>query len=373
MGPALLAMPLIAAFAASPQLFQDGLESACEVDSDNDRLANCVELAMQTSRFDADTDSDGLGDGDEAFGTPGALDLPALGAHPRRRDILLEMDWVQDNAGCALHTHRPPVAAIEEVKAIFAAIPSINPDGTSGVNLIVDYGQGPPFTGGSLIAAPASGNISMTELQQIYLPAHFAINRRGYFRYSIHAHHLQEAGFHYSGVAVGDANLVTLGCQYDHDGYQRNVMAHELGHNLGLLHGGDDACENKPNYNSLMSYNVLYHGLDIDCDRFSDGIDFVGFSQGTRRPLHKSSLVEQDGVCPAGHPLAKPVDWNLNGVIDAQPVALDLACPGVAVITDFDDVANMDFTLRAPPDAAEPPPADEGETCPPPPDEGVPP
>lgn len=358
------AVVLTGALAASPRVLHDGFEVACDVDSDADRLPNCVEIAMQTARFDPDTDGDGLSDGDEALGTAGGLDLPGLGAQPRRRDVLLELDWVEDNAGCGLHSHRPSPAVVAQVQAFFAGLPLANPDGSSGINLIVDYGQGPPFTGGNRVNAPASGNVSSTQLQLQYQPVYFASNRLGYFRYSIHAHHLA-AGQYWGGVAVGDAHLVTLGCAFDASGYQRNTMIHELGHNFGLQHGGDIACERKPNYNSLMNYNYAFNGIDIDCDRFPDGIDQLGFSDGRRNTLSKSSLIEADGVCAADDPQAKPIDWNFNGVIDAAPVAVDLACPGIEVLRDWNDLAAMRLPLETLPGAVEPPPALPGEVCPP--------
>ena len=51
--------------------------------------------------------------------------------------------------------------------------------------------------------------------------------------------------------------MVTLGCWAgDTSGtgtaYIRNSIVHELGHNLGLQHGGDETCNYKPNYSSVM-------------------------------------------------------------------------------------------------------------------------
>ena len=36
---------------------------------------------------------------------------------------------------------------------------------------------------------------------------------------------------------------------------------HELGHNLGLRHGGDDLPNFKPNYLSVMNYSFQLTGL----------------------------------------------------------------------------------------------------------------
>lgn len=354
---------------ASQYIVQDGFEDPCHVDADRDRLANCVEFALQSGRFDADTDNDGLGDGDEVLGTQFALDLPSLGVSPLRRDLLLEIDWVDDNTGCLFHSHRPTPATIAAIQAVFAQIPLANPDGSTGINLIVDYGKGSLLSGGSVVPA-VGGTVSLEQLYAAMQPAHFASNRRGYFRYSIHAHSVGAAK-PYSGVAGADTHIVSLGCNTT-PGYVTHVVAHELGHNLGLQHGGGQGlCDNKPNYNSIMNYAYLYHGVDIDCDRFPDGVAHIGFSDGTRRSLAKSSLVEADGVCAATHPLAKPVDWNANGFIDPDPVAVDLACPGTDVLQDWNDVLQMRLAPYTLPNAAPPSPMPVGEVCPPPPGEGA--
>src|SRR5262249_11274810 len=59
---------------------------------------------------------------------------------------------------------------------------------------------------------------------------------------------------------------------------------HELGHNLGLLHGGPDCYNNKPNYISMMNYRYYTGGIE------------VAASPGSVTPI--SCAVESD--CPAG-------------------------------------------------------------------------
>ena len=71
-------------------------------DSDGDRIPDVFELddcsAAVSTCFAGtnpllfDTDADGIGDGDELFGTLGGLDLPAMGVDPCHKDILLETD-----------------------------------------------------------------------------------------------------------------------------------------------------------------------------------------------------------------------------------------------------------------------------------------
>jgi uncharacterized repeat protein (TIGR01451 family) len=80
-----------------------------------------------------DNGSDGAFDGTDSDCI--ILDLHALGANPnpKHKDLFLELDYVAGQT--------PSRAAIQAVKAAFAAAPLNNPDGTTGVNLWVDTGN----------------------------------------------------------------------------------------------------------------------------------------------------------------------------------------------------------------------------------------
>ena len=130
-------------------------------DSDGDRLPDCVETNTGvfvsasntgTNPNVADTDGDAIRDGDEVLGTTAGLDLPAMGTNPLRKNILLEYDWFDDSLECGAHSHRPSAAALEKVRAAYAAAPVSNPDGSTGIFVIQDYGQGGAFTGGNWVA-----------------------------------------------------------------------------------------------------------------------------------------------------------------------------------------------------------------------------
>src|SRR4029079_841121 len=144
-----------------------------DTDTDGDRLPDWAETdtgtfvdegSTGTDPNVADTDGDGINDGDETLGTLGGLNLPAMGANPTHKDLAMEFDWFDDNADpgtCSAHSHRPTPAIVSAVSAAYANSPITNPDGTTGVHLIADYGQGAPFTGGNLIA-DADGQINVT-------------------------------------------------------------------------------------------------------------------------------------------------------------------------------------------------------------------
>lgn len=323
-------------------VFTDGFEESCDIDTDNDRLVNCQEVIHGTSLTDPDTDDDGLRDGDEVLGTTGGLNLPAMGVNPLRKDILIEHDWADDATDCAAHTHRPPPAVLNQMRQIFAESPVVNPNGQTGINLINDVGQGGQFTGANVISIPngaIQGDIFGADFAN-YKAANFVNNRVGYFHYAIHAHRYT-ANPVSSGFAeiVGDDLMVTLQCSI-HDDYILNTTMHELGHNIGLLHGGDTECNFKPNYNSVMNYRFQFFGQDTNCDQYGDGP--ANYSSGSRITLNENSLNESDGVC--GN---VAIDWNGNGTfqngIQADVNASgNVSCGGqFTVLTDVNDWANL--------------------------------
>jgi hypothetical protein len=72
-----------------------------------------------------------------------------------------------------------------------------------------------------------------------------------------------------SGIAEIEGNdlIVSLGDQYQDVGWRHTAtqiggtFMHELGHNLGLQHGGGDDDPYKPNYLSVMSYRYQFAGI----------------------------------------------------------------------------------------------------------------
>lgn len=328
------------------------------VDSDGDRLDDCIETSTGifvdafdtgTDPLDPDTDHDGIDDGDEVLGAENGLDLPGLGVSPLRRDLLAEYDWFDDALECGAHSHRPTDAALDLVTAMFAAAPLVNPDGTTGINFIHDRGQGGLLSGGNLIADPDGvlvGGVGNLEFQT-YKNANFASERFGYFHYVILPHRY-DTNSDSSGQAeiLGDDMIVSLYCA-NSDYNVAHTIAHELGHNLRLLHGGGDNCNYKPNYNSVMNYRYQFPGIDSNCTPPGDGV--LDYSIGDRLSLDENDLDENAGVCGA-----PPWDWNGNSVIETS-VAFDLNpqedfpvlfCGAVlATLNDHDDWANLSLDV----------------------------
>ncbi len=350
------------------EIYNNGFEDPCTEDADGDGLVDCVETNTGiynstsdtgTDPHNPDTDGDGLTDYEEVYGTAGGLDLPALGVNPNHKDILIEYDWFDDSDGCAQHSHRPTDVEIQDVHDFFANAPVPNPDGSNGINIIQDYGQGGAFTGGNQIVDPnnpdgvINGNVFGSQYQN-YEAANFASNRSGYFHYVIMAHqYVTSDGSSSSGYAaiLGHEMMITLGCdalytQSPTPEYTRNAIIHELGHNLGLLHGGDENCNYKPNYNSTMNYAYEFIGIDTSCDGIG-GNYTPGFSSGTRRTLDENNLDETLGMCYS--PIV-PIDWNQDQTYETS-VSYDInyygtpestECGGTkTILHDYDDWANL--------------------------------
>ena len=343
-------------------------EQGCELDTDSDRLRDCYEtgdnrfvspMRTGTSRTLPDTDNDGLRDGDEVLGTTGLLDLPALGANPLRKTVLVEYDWMDDARGCSSHSHRPTQAIADRTAAAFLAMPVSNPDGSTGIDLIQDFGQGGLFTGGNLIA-DADGDIANgvggSEFGG-YKNAHFANTRFRYFHYTILPHSYAATNSSGQAEMPGDDLIVSLACSRSTSNVA-NTILHEIGHNFGLHHGGNVACNYKPNYTSVMNYRYQFPGIDTNCTVPGDGLP--SYSIGSRADLDENALNELAGIC--GLAAGISVDWNSNQLIEplvivdinSSDTAQSSNCGGTrTLLRDFNDHAALNLAhIRSTPDFA---------------------
>lgn len=126
---------------------------------------------------------------------------------------------------------------------------------------------------------------------------------------------------------------------------------HELGHNLGLRHGGGDDTNYKPNYLSVMNYSFQLQGV------IKGGtVGTFDYSRAALPALDKAHLNESAGLGPgaAGYgtkyfcgafqsvlDASGSIDWNCDGMIQPD-VSADINQGGSATgtLTGFNDWAH---------------------------------
>jgi hypothetical protein len=238
-----------------------------------------------------DSDGDGLPDEWELHGVTidgGAgrrfIDLPAMGADPMKPDIFVQIDGM---AG-AQHDQRPSPAAIKLLVDAFANAPYVSPTGSVGIRLHVDAGPrsllgddgatwGPLSRARVLpwqknLGTVANGSYDWSAFDAIKNgPGGFTETGRGpAFHYAIFGcfHDLDDpSGWGASGNSrgIGGTDLIVTLCNFtDAVGTPREqagTLMHELGHNLGLRHGGCDDTNSKAGYASVMNYAYQMEGL----------------------------------------------------------------------------------------------------------------
>jgi uncharacterized repeat protein (TIGR01451 family) len=360
-------------------------------DRDDDGLLDCWE-------------TDGLdSDGDGAMD----VDLASMGADPLRKDLFLEIDCLVsdgnndgDLSDATDHSHCPLKDAVEDVVRSFANAPVTNLDKTEGIQLHIDtgtlYGSGNvisingtggvtgnygdlgeggdqiPEAGNTIIDWDGADGDPATNFYTLK-QANFLPERQLIFRYSLFAHQTnarKAANDCTSGWAEGTPGsdfMVTLGgvgtgggtCWgTDTNGFsigiraeQAGTLMHELGHVIGLNHGGEDSVNYKPNYLSVMNYTFQTCNVPMQpgilpgqCDYSRDAIS-----------LNESSLDECLGFDNGLYGFGS-ADWNNNsnieGVTNCNPpnnsnVSVDInGDSNVALLTGFDDWDNIAYKFR---------------------------
>jgi hypothetical protein len=215
---------------------------------------------------------------------------------PAKDDLYFEIDYM---AG-----HRPSDASLDKIYNAFLnspggktlhiqldeQLPHVNIISSSGIPTAPGYDQLKYWWFGT---QPERGNVS--------LPTNFETNswmtgirsQKGQvFHYVIFAHQ-QQGNTGSSGIAEMPGNdiMVSLGSFTGKVGtrdQQEGTLLHEMGHNLGLDHGGNDGVNCKPNYLSVMSYSRQFSDLV--------GTRPLDYSQSSLNTLNEGQLVESNGI-----------------------------------------------------------------------------
>jgi uncharacterized repeat protein (TIGR01451 family) len=319
-------------------------------------------------RIDLDSDSDGLWDDweDAGIDTNGdgilELNLRALGAQVMRKDIFVRYDYMDCavlGSGCATpHSHQPDATAMAEVVNAFANAPVPNPDGSTGITLHLEPGSAVRHYDTANIPGPcaAVGPFvrSLDDVKAGTMPLNDP--KRFTHRYALLAH-AQTASGGASGCAElpGNDLIVTLANFGETALRQARTFMHELGHTLGLRHGGDQDTNYKPNYLSLMNYAFQIDGIPQN----NGAPNRMDYSRGNNN-LDETSLNEMSGIGVAGSTdntvwtcappglldsetggAAGPINWNCLGQsneLASGDVNGDRICirPGANGVLDLD-------------------------------------
>lgn len=227
--------------------------------SDRDGICDAAEARYGTDPAQTDSDGDGFSDSAELYGVYNreVLDIRGLGVDPRQIDVLLEIDYQP--------TRAPTEAGLQAVKDAFANAPPRPewPNNKPGIALHtwiddqVDNDR--PVDYPDLVDATATVK-NWWNLNSSW-PTHYGLFAGSL---SFNGEVISNSGV--SSSIPGQIFFVTLHESPNTGGAvteaeQARTLMHELGHNLGLQHGGQEPTKYKPNYFSVMNYMYQFDAL----------------------------------------------------------------------------------------------------------------
>ena len=345
-------------------------------DTDGDDLANDVEAFFGTSSQTSDTDGDGLTDRMEIYGSesPGflgsptsATDIRARGASPFHKDLFVQVDYHRKTGSGGTVSMYPSSTLTNQIAAFYGSLALPNPDGLLGINVVVL-----PGTAYDLDGVDCDDEFTDT--------LYYSLWRDNFFTHGLFCNGNTSTNnnggrgkiggslFHVNvsppnNSAADDATEPAVHLVYA-------LFLHEVGHNLGLLHGGFENLNCKPNYPSNMNYG---YDTEFNMNRSAVSISNtqLQYSLGELPELENWQLTETDPLNRTSAQLSflqffggssistgftvwpgttgGDVDWNRNGVMDGfvpftDPRATGSGSPScantnnLALLRDHDDI-----------------------------------
>jgi len=329
-------------------------------DSDGDGIGPTLEGIVGSSNQQSDSDQDGINDYAELFGTDtssgASLNFPMMGADPAQKDLYIEADWqVCTDASCGNNFNKgalgwTPVAS--DIQARLDAIVAQIRTDLAPVRVHVDVGvqlatNSNPNTlgswnnwGGALrgdyVANAAPNAVTGCDGASTV--------RRGTFHFAVTFANYVGLTYFLPGSCMIATNI---GDDPTNPFGPARVISHEMGHELGLTHGGRPAAGTvnyKMNYPSLMNYAYQW---------------VAPFSHGNALALNPTSLDEtvglgalgvdilaaaRDPLCGANGACVNTstgsVDWNRDGFISPSSAKVQ----GAVTTTDNSEQRYSVFT-----------------------------
>ncbi len=378
-------------------------------DTDGDGLWDCWEDPARWTDGLPGIDFDGDGVRDVVLCVDsdlnGSFNVATECASLTVKDVFVEIDYM---TGDATHPqgHPPDLQALGNVQAAFANAPVDAPNGIR-VHFQVDdaiphatltalvpctsaaSGVGPP-TDADFDTMKATWFGTAAERTNGNPNTPFA--KRYGFRYMILTHSLVGTGASGCAELPGDDAVIALAgfgptdptnpyFQRGTSDEQAGTIMHELGHNLGLRHGGGDNVNCKPNYYSVMSYSrqlpdfLAPRPLDysrgaqptLDENALAESVgvgDIANFPfiNGSRTPYSTNTtltmqIAQLGTFCTSGSGqctnFGTGIDWNHDGAVSGTVISdvnkyLAAGCDGSGTtLVGYDDWQNLQYNARA--------------------------
>ncbi len=266
----------------------------------------------------------------------GLLALCALGSG--QSVIWVHYDYM---VGADGHSHEPLRESIQNVVDAYR---------NHGLTLIIDPRHTAiPETTTTFFPAGPSGVPDSVDFNVIKAAYFHPVDARAW-HYALFAHDVLYFGTPVSGAAElpgygfvvsGSAIDAVAGILEGRILLEGGIFMHELGHNLGLRHGGDTDQLYKPNYMSVMNYSYL-NGIatsPVPGTLMGPLTHRVDYSDRVLPTLDESNLDEFSGVGAGDGDIVRwmgfnrrtgiffpnlrapgmgPIDWDLSGTIDSS-------------------------------------------------------
>jgi hypothetical protein len=269
-------------------------------DLDGDGVSDEREEELGSDSRDRDTDDDGLLDGWEVNGLPRGIEPFEGPLSPTRQDVLLVVSRFEGLDEAVAKRE------VERSRSLYAALPTRNPDGSTGVTVHLRWTkpiplaeQGSWWSVGNRVIAPRERGI-------------------------VHWMQVTPGG---GGQAQQTGDMGSAGAHWA-------AFGHEVGHQLSLSHEGDSTPAWCPLYPSLMNYAFNYTlGGDPNAIRFSDGrfasVELLESSLVERLPFAHQDLRYLESppfrfTLKADGEKSTLIDWNHNGRFDEGTVEADI-------------------------------------------------